>query len=105
VIYEWDERKNSANLQKHGIPFEIATQVFDDPNCIIEQNYDDPETGEPRWQAIGIARAHPAILMVIHVYRTDEWKTIEIDEEPEEVIRILSAREADSREVRRYRKI
>ena len=102
VIYEWDERKNALNQIQHGIPFEIARQVFDDPDCVIEQNYNDPETGESRWEAIGIARDRPAVLMVIHVYRNGEYKTFEIDEEPEEIIRIVSARAADSREVRRY---
>jgi uncharacterized DUF497 family protein len=47
VRYEWDEDKNRTNLKKHGIRFEVAIQVFDDPDCVIEANYDDPETGEP----------------------------------------------------------
>jgi len=105
VIYEWDERKNALNLKKHGIGFEIAQQVFDDPHCIIEPNYNDPETGEPRWIAIGITRQQPAVLMVIHVYRTYESKTFQINEDPEEVIRIISARAADSSEVRRYQRL
>lgn len=28
---EWDEEKNSRNLLKHGIPFEIAREVFAAP--------------------------------------------------------------------------
>ena len=100
--YEWDERKNALNLRKHGVRFEVAIQVFDDPNCIIEPSCDDPGTGEERWLAIGIAPAYGPELVVIHVYRNNEWKTLEIEEEPEEIIRILSARKADSREIRRY---
>jgi uncharacterized DUF497 family protein len=102
VIYEWDERKNASNLKKHGVRFEVAVQVFDDPNCIIEPSYDDPETREPRWLAIGLAPAYGSELVVTHVYRTNEWQTIEIEEEPQEVIRILSARKADPGESRRY---
>jgi uncharacterized DUF497 family protein len=102
VIYEWGERKNAQNFRKHGIRFETAQRVFDDPSCIIEESYDDPETGEPRWKAIGIVPQLPAVLVVIHVYRYYEWKTFQIDEEPKEVTRILSARAADSSEVRRY---
>ena len=32
--YEWDERKNQANILKHGIDFETATRLWDDPNRI-----------------------------------------------------------------------
>jgi uncharacterized DUF497 family protein len=31
---EWDEDKNQRNLQKHGIDFESAQWIFDDPFCI-----------------------------------------------------------------------
>ena len=29
--FEWDENKNRANIAKHGIGFEQAKAVFDDP--------------------------------------------------------------------------
>jgi uncharacterized protein len=29
--FDWDPEKASGNLAKHGISFETATQVFDDP--------------------------------------------------------------------------
>jgi hypothetical protein len=29
--FEWDERKNLANQRKHGIDFQTACLVFDDP--------------------------------------------------------------------------
>jgi uncharacterized protein len=32
---EWDENKNRANLQKHGISFEIAQHVFTDPKRVV----------------------------------------------------------------------
>ena len=32
--YEWDEDKNQANQSKHGIDFETATRLWDDPNRI-----------------------------------------------------------------------
>ena len=31
MIYEWDEHKNQANILKHGIDFEIATRLWNDP--------------------------------------------------------------------------
>jgi len=32
--FEWDENKNEANRKKHGISFEAAVRVFDDPNLL-----------------------------------------------------------------------
>jgi len=29
--FEWDETKNKLNLQKHGVAFEDAKAIFDDP--------------------------------------------------------------------------
>ena len=31
MSFEWDERKNQANIRKHGIAFEDAVFVFQDP--------------------------------------------------------------------------
>jgi uncharacterized DUF497 family protein len=31
MIFEWDEVKAGANLEKHGVSFEEAETVFDDP--------------------------------------------------------------------------
>jgi len=89
--FEWDEEKNDANRRKHGIDFETAAHVFDDPNYILEENSVD-EGGEPRWQAIGLSDDLP--LLVIHVYRSLNYG--------EEIIRIISARKASARESRRY---
>ena len=34
--YEWDNRKNERNQQKHrGISFELATLVFEDPRFVL----------------------------------------------------------------------
>lgn len=29
--YEWDEEKAASNLEKHGVSFDEAATVFDDP--------------------------------------------------------------------------
>jgi uncharacterized protein len=106
VRYEWDESKNRANLAKHGIRFEAAIGVFDDPDCVIEPSYDDPETGEERWLAIGFTPAYARELVVIHVYRYQEWRSqAEADWKAEEIIRILSARKANPSERRRLEKL
>jgi uncharacterized DUF497 family protein len=35
VEFEWDHRKAERNLTKHGISFELATTVFDDPRLVL----------------------------------------------------------------------
>jgi uncharacterized DUF497 family protein len=57
----------------------------------------DNQSGERRWIAIGMAQpaADAVILWVVaHVYREDEHG--------EEIIRIISAREAEKHDIRRY---
>jgi uncharacterized DUF497 family protein len=49
----WDEEKNESNKAKHGVSFETATLVFDDPLHLSRQ--DRVEDGEERWQTLGNA--------------------------------------------------
>jgi uncharacterized protein (DUF4415 family) len=35
IRFEWDERKNSSNKQKHGVSFEEAATVFADENALV----------------------------------------------------------------------
>lgn len=82
--FTWDARKDRANRKKHGISFENAILVFDDPFQVTTQ--DREVEGEERWQTIGmVSGAH--ILLVAHT----------VDEE-QESIRILSARKATPQE-------
>jgi uncharacterized DUF497 family protein len=98
VRYEWDEEKKRRNQRKHGgISFELAALVFEDERCLIGLDRVDT-AGEQRWHAIGAVHIEPevaAVLLVGHAYRENCHG--------EEVIRILSARRAEKREVRRYR--
>ena len=90
--FEWDPEKNQTNPTKHnGLDFETAARVFDDPNVVLM--HDRIIEGEQRWHAIGAVSA--ALLLVVHVYRED-------DGNGEEIIRIISAREANQRERRIY---
>lgn len=88
--FTWDPQKDAANRRKHGVSFELARRVFDDPNHISIQ--DRHEGGEERWQTIGLI-GPVAIFMVAHTYE---------DEDGEEVVRIISARKATKAERRRY---
>lgn len=45
--YEWDEHKAWRNWQKHGVSFEVATEVFEDARYLLESDRVD-ETGEQR---------------------------------------------------------
>ena len=88
--FEWDENKNRTNQQKHGVDFDTASYVFDDPNFLSEQ--DRIVDGEERWQTIGLVGGF-VILMVAHTVR---------ESEDVEIIRIISARKATSKERKYY---
>jgi uncharacterized DUF497 family protein len=88
--FAWDDTKNRSNLAKHGISFETASKVFDDPYALSL-----PERvakGEQRWITVGWAVGVPVILPVAHT----------VTEDGEEVIRIISARKATASERRGY---
>lgn len=86
IRFEWDPAKARTNLGKHGVSFEDAMYVFEDPWALFEQDRVDEETGEPRWQAIGEAGG-TVVLLVAHTA-------------PE--VRIISARMATRKERIRY---
>jgi uncharacterized DUF497 family protein len=90
VRFEWDEKKNRSNLLKHGIDFQTAQLVFEDPGCVtfIERTQD----GEPRWHAVGFADG-VILLVVVHTYR---------EAGSSEIIRIISARQATRHERKLY---
>ncbi|MCK7357817.1 BrnT family toxin [Enterobacter roggenkampii] len=88
--FEWDANKAKSNLIKHGIRFEEAVLVFDDPYHLSLQ--DRHENGEFRWQTIGLVHGL-IVIMVAHTVRFESG---------DEVIRIISARKADRKERSRY---
>ena len=91
---EWDPAKSERNKAKHGLAFERAQLVFDDPCCVIfpERVVD----GEDRWHAIGLI-AGIIIIVVVHTYRVEESQG-----KSQEVVRIISARRATRREKEIY---
>ena len=48
--FDWDENKSKTNLVKHGISFETAKLVFEDPYALSMQ--DQHKDGEERWQCV-----------------------------------------------------
>ncbi len=91
LLFEWNERKNAINQKKHGVSFEEAKTVFKDAKALC---FDDPEHSaeEDRFILLGIS-LKGNLCIVCHCYRKND-----------NVIRIISARKATSREAERYAK-
>ena len=82
--FTWDPAKARRNRRLHGITFEIAAEVFEDPNHVAGDNYFIERDGEQRYQVIRMTRKL-ALLLVVFVERP----------QPEvEVIHLISARKA-----------
>lgn len=90
MIFEWDGEKATSNLAKHGVSFELAQEVWNDPFHVILP--DRVEGREERWHAIGIVGA-VVVLVVAHSHP---------ERDNEDRIRIISARKATSHERKRY---
>jgi uncharacterized DUF497 family protein len=90
VEFEWDNAKAAVNLAKHGVSFELARSVWDDPLHVILP--DRVEDGEQRWHAIGLVGAI-VVLVVVHSHP---------DPVDDQRVRIIGARKATSHERRRY---
>lgn len=91
--FEWDDFKNRRNLLKHYVRFEPDVLVFDDPYAITQQ--DPTSDHEERWITLG-AIGPGSILLVVHTFR---------EEPDDEVIRIISARRAESHERKAYEEV
>lgn len=84
--FEWDEAKAAANRAKHGVTFEQARDAFNDPFAIdFVDNRED--YGEDRLILFGMVENR--LLVVAHSLRGDK-------------MRIISAREAEPHERRKY---
>ena len=87
VDYEWDQDKAASNLEKHGVSFEEAVTLFNDPLYI---DFYDPDHSieEHRYLIMGQSTAG-RLLIVSYTERDD-------------VVRLISAREVTSAERRAY---
>jgi hypothetical protein len=90
IRFEWDDDKAEANIINHtGITFFEAATVFGDPLSVICDD-DEHSIGERRSLTIGRSD-RDRILIVSYTERND-------------VIRIISARKAEPKEIRAYEK-
>ncbi|MDA8333713.1 MAG: BrnT family toxin [Peptococcaceae bacterium] len=84
--YEWDEQKRLSNLNKHGLDFVDAEEVFRGP--VFSRPDRRHEYGEERWQGIGQVRGRAVVLV---------WVV-----RPPDRIRIISMRKAVKHEREAY---
>lgn len=85
--FEWNPQKATANLRKHGVSFDEAATVFDDPLFITVVD-DEHSLDEERYITIGLS-SQARLLVIAHTERGG-------------TVRIISARKATSREERFY---
>ena len=83
--FVWDERKRLSNIEKHGIDFQNAIEVFSDPDALSFKSKAEHE--EDRYLIIG--RCNGRVITVIFTWRGD-------------TIRVISARIARREERQRY---
>ncbi len=89
LVFEWDKRKEKANIKKHGVSFEEARTAFYDEYAI---QFFDPDHSDEEDRFILVGASHKLNTLVIcHCFR-----------EKETVVRIISARKADNHEVDAY---
>lgn len=86
--FEWDSNKERLNIEKHGIDFETAKMVFDDPFLLEEYDGEHSTILEERFRAIGRVSNSLTVLTVIYTERKR--------------IRIISARIATKDEEEEY---
>jgi uncharacterized DUF497 family protein len=80
--FEWDEAKGRENVKRHGISFEDAQDVFDDPFhiSVLDKRFD---YFDERWITIGCTK-DKRIIVIGHLYY--------LKENGDEVSRIITAR-------------
>ena len=88
MIYDWDAKKAKATLEKHGMPFKMAAKVFLDPDSVIVVD-DRFDYGEVRYVIYG--RIENRLYSVVYTQN-----------EATQTLRIISARKANQREMKRH---
>jgi len=92
--FSWDPLKARQNVRKHGVAFDRAGTIFQDPEALSE--FDESHSQrEDRWITLGLDSAG-TLLVVCHTYE----ETSEMSAK----IRIISARKPTKNETRSYRR-
>lgn len=88
--FEWDDRKAASNLRKHGVTFDEARTIFDDPYVLLREDIGH-SAQEDRVHAIGMSK-RSRILFVVFAELSDG------------LFRIVMARRATTAERDAYEK-
>jgi uncharacterized protein len=74
LVFEWDAGKAAANAKKHGVSFDEAKTIFNDPWLMT---YPDPDhsNDEERYVSIGHSERGRA-LVVVHTEREARLRII-----------------------------
>lgn len=89
LSFEWDSRKAELNETKHGVSFDEAKTVFYDERALVIPDPDHSKF-EERFVIMGMG-ALSRVLVVVHCLRSNN-----------NVIRIISARKAGTKEMQPY---
>jgi hypothetical protein len=94
MVYEWNAEKNKININKHGVSFDDAKEVFDDALhiSVLDKRFN---YYEQRWITLGTTKKGN-LVVVAHLYI--------VNPEGQEIIRIISARKAANKERLHYEK-
>lgn len=85
--FEWDEEKAAANLAKHGVAFDEARTVFDDPLYV---DFYDPDHSVDEHRYIIIGESQQRRLLIVSYTERDD------------IVRLISAREVTRSERETY---
>jgi len=77
--WEWDDAKNTANTEKHGVSFEEALQVFTDPEGIEKEDLQHSSIAERRLWRTGRLKSG-RIVTVVYTLLGDSIRIISAQE-------------------------
>lgn len=93
MIFEWDENKAKINYTKHKVTFEEAQTVFYDENALLLAD-EKHSNEEDRFILMGMSSMMNTLLVCF----------CERSSNNNEIIRIISSRKANKKEIEQYRK-
>ena len=91
LTFEWDEKKATSNLRKHGVSFVEAESIFYDPQSLTVSDPDHSNDDEFRFIDIGMSNQN-RVLVVVYTERKNR-------------IRIISVRKATKNQRKQYEQV
>ena len=91
--FEWDPAKALSNATKHGVTFEQAAAVFNDPMALTIFDDNNSSGNEDRWITLGQANGQH-YLLVVHTFHDQQIDSVTVS--------LISARRATKHEIKQY---